>query len=338
MFEGKMGQFDKIKTRGSHMNKAISNVAVVGCGVIGSGWAARCLAHGLNVIATDPAPHAEKQMRENIAIAWDALKRAGLPPGASLERLRFTPNLQDAVAGANFIQESASENEQLKRKLLAEIERHCPPDTIVASSTSAFMPTTLQSSMTRPERLLVGHPFNPVYLLPLLELVGGERTSEAALTTADSFYRSVGMRPLRLRKEVFGFLANRLQEAMWREVLWMVSEGVASTEELDASVTYGCGLRWSLMGTCLTFHLAGGQGGMRHMLEHFGPSFELPMTKLKAPELTPELIERMVEGCEQQAAGRSVSELNARRDRFLVDLLALVRQYWPEAEGLAGRI
>ena len=192
--------------------------------------------------------------------------------------------------------------------------------------------------MRRPERLVVGHPFNPVYLLPLVEVVGGAKTAPASIEAAKTFYASIAMRPLPLKKEIDGFVADRLMEALWREALWLVNDGVATTEEIDAAVVYGCGLRWSLMGTFLTFHLAGGDAGMRHMLHQFGPALKLPWTKLVAPELTDELIEKVVEGCERQAAGRSVKQLEARRNDFLIDLLSLVKKYWPENEGLRGRI
>ncbi|MEX2319928.1 MAG: 3-hydroxyacyl-CoA dehydrogenase family protein, partial [Saccharospirillum sp.] len=189
-----------------------------------------------------------------------------------------------------------------------------------------------------PGRVIVAHPFNPVYLLPLVELVGGSATAPEQTEYARALYQELGMRPLVVRREIEGHIADRLMEALWREALHLVNDGVATTEEIDAAVIYGCGLRWSLMGTFLTFHLAGGEPGMRHMLEQFGPALKLPWTRLKAPELTDELIEQVVTGCEHQAAGRTVGELDRRRDDFLVELLDLVHKYWPEAEGLEGRI
>ncbi|MCA1771958.1 MAG: L-carnitine dehydrogenase, partial [Halomonas sp.] len=195
-----------------------------------------------------------------------------------------------------------------------------------------------QQCQQAPGRVIVAHPFNPVYLLPLVELVGGEATQPAQLATAQELYQSLAMRPLVVRREIEGHIADRLMEALWREALHLVNDGVATTEEIDAAVVYGCGLRWPLMGTFLTFHLAGGEPGMRHMLEQFGPALKLPWTKLEAPELTDELIDKVVEGCEHQAAGRSVATLDKRRDDFLVELLEVVHKYWPEAEGLKGRI
>jgi len=316
----------------------LERVAIVGAGVIGNGWAARCLAHGLDVTVTDPDPDAERRLHEAIETAWPTLEKRGVAPGASRNRVRFTTDLADAVAGAQLIQENAPEREGLKREVLARIDAAADPDAIIGSSTSGLLPSTLQADCSHPERVMVAHPFNPVYLLPLVELVGGEQTDPAAVQRGAELYRVIGMRPLIVRREIEGHIADRLMEALWREALHLVNDGVATTEEVDAAVVYGAGLRWSLMGTFLTFHLAGGEGGMRHMLEQFGPALKLPWTKLEAPELTDELIERVADGCEHQAAGRSVQQLEARRDEFLRRLLDLVSEYWPEAEGLEGRI
>jgi len=318
--------------------ESIKRIAIVGTGVIGAGWAARCLAHGLDVVAFDPASGAETKLRAALANAWAPLTQCGLAPGASLTRLTFASSLARCVGEAEFVQENAPERETLKQDLLADIDQAAPAHAIIASSTSGLLPTALASKMRRPERLVVGHPFNPVYLLPLVEIVAGEKTSAASVAAAKAFYTSIGMRPLIVRKEVEGFIADRLMEALWREALWLVNDNIATTEEIDAAVVYGCGLRWSLMGTFLTFHLAGGEGGMRHMLQQFGPALKLPWTKLIAPELTEELIDKVAGGCEDQAAGRSISELERRRDGFLIELLALARKYWPEAEGLKGCI
>lgn len=316
---------------------AIRIVAIVGSGVIGSGWAARCLAHGLDVVAWDPAPGAGERLRAAVEKAWPALEANG-HDRARAGTLRVVATLAEAVAGADFVQENAPEREDLKQGLLAEIDAAARPDVIVGTSTSGLLPTRLQERMAHPGRLVVGHPFNPVYLLPLVELVAGQRTAPETVTRAADFYRSIGMRPLHVRTEIEGFVADRLMEALWREALWLVKDGVATTEEIDAAVVYGCGLRWSLMGTFLTFHLAGGEGGMRHMLHQFGPALKLPWTKLVAPELTDDLIDRVADGCEAQAAGRSITQLETRRDEFLVKLLALVKDYWPEAEGRPGAI
>ena len=314
-------------------------LAVIGTGVIGNGWIARALANGWGVVAFDPAEGAEARTRAFVDNAWASLEKDGLAEGASKERLRFASSLEEAVVGADLIQENVPERLALKQEILATIDAAADEHVVIGSSTSGFKPTDLQKHCRKaPGRVIVAHPFNPVYLLPLVELVGGEHTSPALLASAREDYQRLAMRPLIVRREIEGHIADRLMEALWREALHLVNDGVATTEEIDAAVVYGCGLRWSLMGTFLTFHLAGGEQGMRHMLEQFGPALKLPWTKLEAPELTDELIDKVVEGCEFQAAGRPVAELDRRRDDFLVELLALTRKYWPEAEGLEGRI
>ena len=317
---------------------AIKTFAIVGTGVIGAGWAARALAHGLDVVAYDPAPGAEEKLRAAIDNAWPALEKQGLAAGADRKRLSFANSVAEAAGQADFIQENAPEREELKQDLLAQIDAAAKPGAIISSSTSGLLPSRLQAKMADPTRLVVGHPFNPVYLLPLVEVLGGSKTSAETVEAAKAFYASIGMRPLHVRVEIEGFIADRLMEALWREALWLVNDGVATTEEVDAAVVYGCGLRWSLMGTFLTFHLAGGEGGMRHMLHQFGPALKLPWTKLTAPELTEELIDRVADGCEHQAAGRSIKALERRRDDFLIEVMALAKKYWPEAEGLEGKI
>lgn len=314
-------------------------LTVIGTGVIGNGWIARALARGWDVVAFDPAPEAPDRTRAFVDNAWESLTRQGLAEGASPARLTFVDSLAAAVAGADLIQENVPERLDLKRETLSALDAAAAPEVLIGSSTSGFKPSDLQRDCTRaPGRVIVAHPFNPVYLLPLVELVGGEATGPAEVERAAALYRELEMRPLVVRREIEGHIADRLMEALWREALHLVNDGVATTEEVDAAVVYGCGLRWSLMGTFLTFHLAGGEAGMRHMLEQFGPALKLPWTKLEAPELTEELIDRVVEGCEHQAAGRPVAELDRRRDDFLVELLDLVQKYWPEAEGLEGRL
>ncbi|NIC06498.1 L-carnitine dehydrogenase [Billgrantia bachuensis] len=314
-------------------------LAVIGTGVIGNGWIARALAQGWEVVAFDPTPDAPARTRAFVDNAWPALERLGLAECASPARLTFAESLAGAVEGATLIQENVPERLELKREILAALDAAAVPEVLIGSSTSGFKPSDLQRDCTRaPGRVIVAHPFNPVYLLPLVELVGGAATEPEQLDAARTLYRELKMRPLVVRREIEGHLADRLMEALWREALHLVNDGVATTEEVDAAVVYGCGLRWSLMGTFLTFHLAGGEAGMRHMLEQFGPALKLPWTRLEAPELSDELIDKVVEGCEYQAAGRPVSELDRRRDDFLVELLGLVQKYWPEAEGLEGRI
>jgi carnitine 3-dehydrogenase len=300
------------------MANTIRRVALVGGGVIGSGWAARALAHGLDVVATDPAPGAEGKMRAAVENAWPALQRVGLKSGADVKRLRFVKSVEEAVAEADFVQESAPEREDLKRRLHAQIDAAARPDVVIASSSSGLLPSRFQADCKHPERVVVGHPFNPVYLLPLVEVLGGDKTSPEAIDRAMAFYRSIGMVALKVRTEVPGYIADRLQEALWREALHMVAEGVATTAEIDDSIRFGPGLRWSFFGTCLIFHMAGGDDGMKHMLAQFGPALELPWTKLKAPKLTDELTQRMVEGTQAQARGKSVKELERFRDDCLI--------------------
>ena len=305
--------------------RPLHTFGVVGAGVIGSGWATRALARGLDVVAADPAPGAEDRLRAAVWAAWPAATRLGLFPGADPDRLTFVAEPEGVVAAADFIQESVPEREELKQDVLRRIDGAAPAGLVVASSSSGLLPTRLQRRCAHPERLLVGHPFNPVYLLPLVEVVPGAATDAATVNRAADVYRDLGMHPLVQHTEIEGYLSDRLQEAMWREALHMVSDGVATTRELDEAIIYGPGLRWAAMGTCLTFHLAGGEGGMRHMLEQFGPALQLPWTKLEAPVLTPELVEAMVDGTLEQAEGRSVSELTALRDDYLISVMRALR-------------
>jgi len=305
----------------------IKTVGIVGCGVIGAGWAARCLARGLDVVASDPVPGAEERLRAAVDNAWPALTRLGLWPGAERGRLSFEADLATVAARADFLQESAPEREDLKRRLLAEIDRHAPPDVVIGSSTSYLMPSRLQADCAQPERLVVGHPFNPVYLLPLVEVVGGERTDPDALAAAQRIYAGLGMHPLLVRKEIDGFIADRLMEAVFRESLHLLDQDVASTGEIDEAIIYGFGLRWAFMGVFMTFHLAGGDQGMRHFLEQFGPSLKMPYCRMEAPELSGELIDKIVTGCELQAAGGSVKELERLRNDCLISIMQALQAY-----------
>ncbi|MBA2643437.1 MAG: carnitine 3-dehydrogenase [Actinobacteria bacterium] len=301
------------------------HVALVGGGVIGGGWAGRLVENGVDVTIHDPHPEAERRVREVLDNAERAWARLTLVPRAR-GAVSFADSLEEAVADAAVIQESAPEDEALKRRLLAEIDRHAPPEALVCSSTSGLLPSRLQLDMTHPERFLVGHPFNPVYLLPLVEVVAGELTSENAVARALDFYVSLGMKPLRIRKEVDGFVADRLLEALWREALWLVHDDVATVEEVDDAVRYGPGLRWAQMGTFLTYRIAGGEGGMRHFLAQFGPALGWPWTKLTdVPELTDELVEKIAAQSDAQAGGLTVRELERLRDDNLVALLQALR-------------
>lgn len=303
----------------------IKTVAALGSGVIGSGWIARALAHGLDVIAWDPAPGAEATLRQRVANAWPALQKAGLAPGASQSRLTFVGTIEECVREADFIQESAPERLELKRELHAKISAAAKPNALIGSSTSGLLPSEFYAEATHPERCVVGHPFNPVYLLPLVEVVGGEKTDPAAVQAAIAVYRSLGMRPLHVRKEVPGFIADRLLEALWREALHLVNDGVASTGEIDDAIRFGAGLRWSFMGTFLTYTLAGGNAGMRHFMAQFGPALQLPWTYLPAPELTESLIDKVVEGTREQQGSRSIAELERYRDDCLLAVLGAIR-------------
>ena len=304
------------------MRKEPGEVAVVACiggGTIGSGWAAQFLAAGLDVVGWDPAPDGEARLRRLVGAAWPALAELGLAEGASPERLRYAGSLADAVAGADFVQESAPERSALKTELLAEIDAAAPPDIIIASSTSGLDMSELQSQCARPERTVVGHPFNPVYMVPLVEVAPGRKTAEETLQWACRFYESAGKSAVVCAAGLYGFLANRLQVAMFREALHMVEAGEATVEDLDRCISEGPGLRWAIMGPFLTFHLGGGEGGMRHFLKHMeGEEWNAPYTRLDAPPLTPELREQVIAGCERLAEGRSVAELAEERDRCLI--------------------
>lgn len=302
-------------------------MGIVGTGVIGAGWTVRCLARGLDVLAWDPGVNAEAKLRSAVDSAWPILTKLGSFPKADKSRLHFVKTIEDVAKSADFIQESAPEHEDLKRSLHAQMDAVAPANVIIASSSSGLLPSRIQSACTHPERIVIGHPFNPVYLLPLVEVMGGENTSSDTIEHAMATYTDLGMHALRVRKEIEGYLADRLQEALWREALHLVNDGVATTEELDAAIVYGPGLRWAIMGTCLTFHMAGGDAGMRHMLEQFGPALKLPWTRLKAPELTEQLIDRMVQGTDNQAAGRTVKELERLRDNCLIAIMQALRQY-----------
>ena len=309
-------------------------IGLVGTGVIGSGWAVRVLARGHDVVAWDPAGGAEDRLRAAIERAWPSATRLGLFPGADPVRLRWARSPEEVAESADFVQESVPENESLKQPLLHSLDVSADPATVIASSSSGLLPSRLAEGLSHPERLLIGHPFNPVYLLPLVEVVPGKSTGDEAVAAAVAHYDDLVMHPLVMRNEVEGYLSDRLQEALWRENLHLVNDGVATTAELDDAIVYGPGLRWAAMGANLTFHLAGGHGGMRHMLSQFGPALKLPWTRLEAPELTADLVEAVASGCADQAAGRSIAELERQRDDSLLAVMRALR-----ASGLgAGRL
>ena len=307
--------------------RQVKTLGLLGTGVIGGGWAARALHFGIDVIAADAKPEMEGWIRGAVENAQGALARLTLAPLPRKGKLTFTTDLLAMARQADFIQENIPEQLELKQRVLGEVSRAAAADVVMASSTSGLMPSDLQRSMTAPERFLVAHPFNPVYLLPLVELVGGEQTASETIEAARRFYTYIGMHALHVRKEIPGHLTDRLQEALWREILHLVNDGVATTGELDESIIYGPGLRWAGMGTNLIYHLAGGETGMRHMLRQFGPCLKWPWTKLEAPELTDGLIDRMVEGTQAQAGARSIRELERLRDDYLVDIQQVLRRY-----------
>ena len=313
----------------------VQRVALVGGGVIGGGWAARCLANGLEVVLTDPRAEAREYVEKTVADAWPVLEAAGLTDKGDRSRLYFADDIATAVTQADFIQENVPEREALKIEVHEEISRHAKSDTIIASSSSGLLPSRLQSRCRHPERLVIGHPFAPVYLLPLVEVVGGEQTSAESISRAGQFYSAIGMRPLHVRREIEAYIADRLQESLYREALHLIDEGVATVAEIDAAVTGGPGLRWAFMGTFLAWHLGGGPGGMRHTIEQFGPALKLPWSHMKAPELTDELKQRIVQGCEVESGVRDFGDMERRRDRCLVEIQKVLREHWypPSEDG-----
>jgi len=306
---------------------AINRIAIIGTGVIGAGWTSRLLAHGKEVIAYDPIAGFKDQLLRKVESSWPILEKRALSPNASLDNLTYALSLEEACGQADLIQENAPENIDVKKSLHKEIESHARDDTIIASSSSGLLPTEIQSVYQKPGRLVIAHPFNPVYMLPLVEIVGGISTTTETIETAKTFYAEIGMKPLHVRKEIEGYLSDRLQEALWREILHLVNDDIATTGELDDAITYGPGLRWAIMGTCLTFHLAGGDNGMRHMLEQFGPALKLPWTKLEAPELSTSLIDKMVSGTAEQAGGSSIDELERLRDNCLHEIMLALEKF-----------
>jgi carnitine 3-dehydrogenase len=306
----------------------VETVGLLGGGVIGGGWAARFVLNGVDVRLYDPDPRAGEVVEEMLANARRAYARLTHVPLPAEGSVVVVRSPEEAVEGAGFVQESAPEREALKRDLLAAASRAAAPDAVFATSTSGLLPSRLQADMTGPERLTVGHPFNPVYLLPLVELCAGERTGPETLERAAAVYRSVGMRPLVVRREVDAFIADRLLEALWREALWLVADDVATVEEIDDAIRFGAGLRWAIMGTFLTYRIAGGKAGMRHFMAQFGPTLQFPWTKLTdVPELTDELLDRLVAQSDAQAAGRSVRELERLRDDCLVSIVQALRTH-----------
>ena len=305
----------------------IKKIAVIGTGVIGTGWIVRCLAHNKKVIAFDKDLKLEKKLIIEIKRAWPFVKKLFNKKKLNLKNFKYVTSIEEAVKDADFIQECVTENYKLKINLMNNIRKKAKPNAIISSSSSGLLPTRIYSKCKNPARAMIGHPFNPVYLCPGVEIVAGKKTKKKFLNKANKFYKSISMNPIMVKKELPGYLADRLQEALWREGLHIINEGYATTKDLDRAIEDGPGLRWSLMGTFLTFHLAGGKAGMKHMLKQFGPALKLPWTKLKAPKLSKKLSARVIKGTKQQAKGKSVSSISNIRDEYLVNLQKLRKKY-----------
>lgn len=296
----------------------VKTVLCVGAGVIGGGWAAFFLARGYRVIAWDPGSGAERSLRQFVDAAWPALTELGLAPGASRGNLEFETRLEIACAQADFVQESAPESLDLKQTLLADIDRHTAEHVVIASSTSGFPMSDMQTLGENPGRMVVGHPFNPVYLIPLVEVAGGRLSDQSAVDWAADFYTHVGKSVIKLDREVYGFVANRLQEAIWRESLHMISAGEATVEQIDRAISDGPGLRWPVIGPVMTLHLAAGRGGIARYLDEFGALLRAPYTRLEAPPLTEELRDLVIDGCAEEVGDRGFDDLVRERDRLIL--------------------
>jgi 3-hydroxyacyl-CoA dehydrogenase len=309
-------------------NKAVRRIAIIGTGVIGASWTALFLAKGLQVVATDIAPNAEASLRKFVENAWPALKRLGLSPGASQSNLKFTAVLPQAIADADLVQENGPERIDFKQKLYEQLDELLPPEAIIASSSSGLKMSEIQSvAASHPERCVIAHPFNPPHLIPLVEIVGGAKTSEATIRRAAEFYISIGQRTVRLNREMPGHVANRLQAALAREVYYLVADGVVSAADVDTALCWGPGLRWGVMGNMMLNHLGGGPGG----IEHFFQQFTGPMTAwwktLGSPVLTPEVQKKLIDSVHAEVGSRSVDELAAERDEILLGLLELRNKF-----------
>ena len=305
--------------------RGLKRVGLIGGGVIGSAWAARFLINGIDVDLYDPAEGVENRINDVVANALRAYRRMTLAPVDVRGKLNLVKTVKEAVCNAEFIQESGPERIDIKKDLMKEIGSYADKDVIIASSSSGLLPSEMQENVDHPERIIVGHPFNPVYLMPLVEIVGGNQTSNAVKESAKQFYASVGMHPLIVRKEVEAFIADRLMEALWREALHLLNEDVATADELDQAIAYGPGIRWAFMGSFLTFRIAGGEGGMRHFMSQFGPALKWPWTRFDGPDLTDELLDKISAQSDDQAKGRSILELEQKRDDCIVAILQGLR-------------
>ena len=304
---------------------SVTRVASLGAGPIGGGWTAHFLARGYDVTAYIHDPSERDALMAVVETGWKSLTELGLAQGASLDRLTITSDLEEAVDGAGFIQESAPERLEIKQELYQKLGELVPVDVVIGSSTSGMTMTDIAANCATPERCVIGHPFNPPYLLPLVEIIGGKATNPAAVAWAAAFYEHAGKAPLVMKKEIPGFVATRLQEALWREALHMVANGEATPEDIDIALKNGPAPRMVVQGQCMAFHVACGAGGMATNLDQFGPALKWPWTRLEAPELTQELRDRMVDGCNEMAGARHFEDMAAERDRKIVAILKAVR-------------
>src|ERR1700758_4922266 len=305
-------------------DKPIRRITIIGTGVIGASWTALYLAKGLQVVATDIAPNAEAVLGKFVETAWPALQRLGLSPGASQSNLSFTPALAHAVANADLVQENGPERIDFKQKLYGELDQMLPPDVIIASSSGGLTMSEIQKGAgSHPERCVIAHPFNPPHLIPLVEIVGGAKTSEATIRRAAEFYTSIGQRTVRVNKEMPGHVANRLQAALAREVYYLVAEGVVSAADVDTALSWGPGLRWGVMGNMMLNHLGGGPGGIEHFFQQFAGPMTAWWKTLGAPVLTPEVQKKLIDSVHAEVGSRSIAELEAARDEVLLGLIEL---------------
>jgi 3-hydroxyacyl-CoA dehydrogenase len=302
-------------------NKPIKRIAIVGAGVIGASWAAEYLARGFDVIVTDPAPNAEANLRKYVDEAWKDLTNIGLSKGASRDRLTFTTDMKEALSKADLVQENGPERPDFKIKLFAQMDEVTPVDSIIASSSSGITPSVMQTNCKHPERVLVGHPFNPPHIIPLVEVVGGTKTSPEAIQQAIAFYASIGKKPIHLKKELPGHVGNRLQAALYKEIMYLIQHEVLSVEDADVAVSYGPGPRWGVMGPSLQWHLGGGAGGIKHFMDHLMDPLTGMIKTLGTPDVTPELKQTIVDGVLREAGNRSLDELAQEENELIIGLL-----------------
>jgi carnitine 3-dehydrogenase len=303
--------------------RPVHRVAIIGTGTIGASWATHYLAHGFDVVATDPAPGAEAALHSYVDAAWETASKLGLAPGAAPDRLTFNADMRAAVADADFVQENAPERPEFKIKLFADIDDATPPDAIIASSSSGIPMSVIQTDCRHPERTVIGHPFNPPHVIPLVEVVGGTKTSPETIQDAMTFYASLQKKPILLHKELPGHVANRLQAALYREVVYLIDEGVLDVAAADDAVSWGPGLRWGVMGPSLLWHLGGGEGGIQHFMDTLMDPMTGMWSALGDPAMTPALKQKIIDGVLAEANGRSIDELAARRDAMLLGLQAV---------------